>query len=68
MATSGVSTNTILIHNDTGRRPTDRDSEEEVPESMVFADDVVMCGANEVGMTEYLESRKNRWKSRNESQ
>ena len=28
----------------------------EVPDSMVFADDVVMCGSNEVDMTEYLES------------
>ena len=28
----------------------------EVPDSMVFADDVVLCGSNEVDMTEYLES------------
>ena len=28
----------------------------ELPESMVFADDVVMCGANEVDLKEYLES------------
>ena len=30
----------------------------EVPEAMVFADDVVMCGSNEVDMTEYLDSRR----------
>ena len=28
----------------------------EVLDSMVFADDVVLCGSNEVDMTEYLES------------
>ena len=31
----------------------------EVPDSMVFTDDVVLCGvANEVGMTECIESRR----------
>ena len=28
----------------------------EVTDSMVFADDVVLCGSNEVDMTEYLKS------------
>ena len=28
----------------------------EVPDSMVFEDDVVLCGSYEVDMTEYLES------------
>ena len=28
----------------------------EVLDSIVFADDVVLCGSNEVDMTEYLES------------
>ena len=28
----------------------------DVSHSMVFADDVVLCGSNEVDMTEYLES------------
>ena len=28
----------------------------DVPESMMFADDVVLCGGNEVDMTEYLQS------------
>ena len=31
----------------------------EVPDSMVFTDDVVLCGCNEVDMTEYLESWRN---------
>ena len=28
----------------------------EAPESMLFADDIVLCGDKDVGMTEYLES------------
>ena len=28
----------------------------DVPESMMLADDVVLCGGNEVDITEYLES------------
>ena len=31
---------------------------EEAPESMLFADDIVLCGDNDVDMTEYLESRR----------
>ena len=30
----------------------------EVPQSKMFADDVVLCAGNEVDMTEYLESRR----------
>ena len=28
----------------------------EVPESMMFADDIVLCGGREVDMTEYLDT------------
>ena len=28
----------------------------EVPESMMFADDIVLCGGREVNMTEYLDT------------
>ena len=49
-ATPGISSKPILIHNGNGR--TDRESEES------GTDDVVLCGGNEVDMTEYLESRR----------
>ena len=28
----------------------------EVPESMMFADDIILCGGREVDMTEYLDT------------
>ena len=36
----------------------------EVPESMMFADDVVLCGGNQVDMTVYLESWRKTLKER----
>ena len=36
----------------------------DVPESMMFADDVVLYGGNEVDMTEYLESGRKTLKER----
>ena len=34
----------------------------EAPESMLFADDIVLCGDKDVDMTEYLESWRKPWK------
>ena len=34
----------------------------EAPESMLFADDIVLCGDNDVDMTVYLESWRKHWK------
>ena len=31
----------------------------EVPESVMFADDIVLCGGREVDMTEYLDTWRN---------
>ena len=34
----------------------------EAPESMLFADDILLCGDKDVDMTEYLESWRKPWK------
>ena len=36
----------------------------EVPESMMFADDIVLCGGREVDMTEYLDTWRKSLKER----
>ena len=65
--TSGISTKPILIHN--GMDALTEKVRKEVPESMMFADDVVLCGGNEVDMIEYLRGiEKSAGRERNESQ
>ena len=38
----------------------------EVPESMMFADDIVLCGGREVDMTKYMDTWRTSLEERNE--
>ena len=68
-ATSAISSKTNRIHDRNGRRPysVTEKVRKSVPESMMFADGVVLCVGNEVDVTQYLVMEENVEREGNES-